>query len=127
QWRQSVGKSFDIKPATANNDCDLAARMNFSNHAQRRAPIFFNIHLFVSRQSADQMMRSLSQCSNVRFCSEEIEPTVNLKRVGADNFRANFARNIGGQLRFPRCSWANDKERAPHQIELIESPVTLAQ
>jgi hypothetical protein len=35
-----------------------------------------------------------------------------LKRVGADNFRADFARDIGRKFGFPSRSWADNKERA---------------
>jgi len=37
-----------------------------------------------------------------------------LKRIGADNLRANFALDIGCEFRFPSCSRTDDKERSPH-------------
>ena len=41
---------------------------------------------------------------------------INLKRVGAHDFCPYFMSDIRCQLGFPRCSWADDKERAPHPI-----------
>jgi hypothetical protein len=37
-----------------------------------------------------------------------------LQRVGADNLRANFPRDIGCNFGLSGCSWTDDKERAPH-------------
>ena len=40
---------------------------------------------------------------------------VNLKRIGADNFCANFVRHVRRQLRLAGCSRADDKETASHR------------
>ena|SRR6266516_5462167 len=63
------------------------------------------------------MMRSFCKGRSVRFCRQEIETAVNLKGVGTDNFGFYLAREIGRQLGFACCSWADDKKRAPHPVK----------
>ena len=91
--------------------------MNFINDARRRAAIFLRIHLFVKRRRADQVMRRFLKRRSTRFCRQQIEAAINLKRVRADNFCAETVRDISRQIRFPGCSWTDDKKRAIHQSD----------
>ena len=63
-------------------------------------------------------MLSLGQSCGVRFCSEEIEPAINLKCVRAHDFCPYFTSDICCQFGFPRRSGSDDKKRAPHSIKI---------
>ena len=52
-----MGQRFDVKPASTDDDRELAARINIFNRTRRDAPIFFRVHFFDERHGADQVMR----------------------------------------------------------------------
>lgn len=108
---------FDVKPASADNDRELSARINFFNRASRSAPVLLRVHFFSQRQHADEVMRCFRQRWMLRFCRKQIQSTVNLKRVGTDNLRANFARDIGCNFGFSGCGRTDNKKRAMNQTQ----------
>ena len=83
--------------------------------------IFFSVHLFTKWtlcRSDDAEPWHALRISG--FAVRQIEPTINLKCVRADNFRANLACNVSRQVGLPGRSWADDKKCPPHLItELI--------
>ena len=58
---------FDVKSASADNDRDFSAGMDFADRAERKFPELFRVHLFQDRHRADQMMRNLCQRCRVWF------------------------------------------------------------
>src|SRR5216110_1513740 len=74
-------KRLDVKPTSANNDRQLASRMNFINCPRSSAPKFFGAHLFVKRYDADQMMECFRERCSIRLRRQQIEPVINLKRI----------------------------------------------
>ena len=86
-----------------------------------RAPEFFRVHFFSKRHDADQVMRRFRKRWRLRFRRKQVEATINLKCVGADNLRANFPRDIGCNFGFSGCCRADDKECARHSIRLKAS------
>ena len=113
-----MGKRFDIKPASANNDRQLSSRMNLINRPRGDAPKFFRAHIFVKRHCADQMMRRFRERRSIRFCRQDVEPVINLKRIRADNLRVDFLCDIGRQFGFSRRGGTDDEQNAFHKIKL---------
>ena len=111
-------KRLDVKPTSANDDRQLASRMNLINRPRGNAPKFFRAHLFVKRYDADQMMRRFRERCGIRLCRQEIEPVINLKRIRADNLRADLLCDIGRQFGFSRRGGTDDEQNAFHKIKL---------
>jgi hypothetical protein len=109
-----MGQRFDVKSTPANDDREFAARMNFADGPERKPPKFCRAHRFQDRHRADEMMRNFRDRGRVRFCGQQIESPINLKRVGADNFRAELARNIGRYFRFAGGGRADNEEDTLH-------------
>jgi hypothetical protein len=84
--------------------------MNFADRAERQFPKFFGVHLAQDRHHADEMMRHFRERGRIRLGGQQIEPAINLKRVGADNFGIKFARDGSRQLRFAGGGRTDNKE-----------------
>src|SRR6266404_1743039 len=67
------------------------------------------------------MMRGFGERCGVGLCRQKINPAINLKCIRANDFRANFMRDVGRQFGFPGCSWTNDEEGARHQAKLLKA------
>src|SRR5439155_22070309 len=91
-------KRLDVKPTSANNDRQLASRMNLINCPRSSAPKFFGAHLFVKRYDADQMMECFRERCSIRLRRQQIEPVINLKRICADNLSAALLCDVGREL-----------------------------
>ena len=113
-----MGKRFDVKAASANNDRQLVSRMNLINRPRGDAPEFLCVHIFVKRHCADQMMWRFRERRSIRFCRQDVEPVINLKRIRADNLRANFLCDIGCQLGFSGRRGTDDKKNSFHKTKL---------
>ena len=111
-------KRLDVKPTSANNDRQIASRMNLINRPRGDAPKFFRAHLFVKRYHADQMMRRFRERFSIRLRRQEIEPVINLKRIRADNLRADLLCDIGCQLRFSGPGGTDNKKNGFHKTKL---------
>src|SRR6266480_1723955 len=113
-----MGKRFDVKPTSANNDRQLISRMNLINRPRSDAPEFLCVHIFVKWYYADQMMGRFRERRSIRFCRQEIEPVINLKRIRADNLRADFPCDIGRQLGLSGRGGTDDKKNSFHKTKL---------
>src|SRR5215831_9867991 len=45
-----------------------------------------------------------------------MEPTINLERVGTDNFGADFGRDVGRKFGFSTCRWPDDEKCPRHPM-----------
>ena len=113
-----MGKRLDVKPTSANNDRQLASRMNLINRPRGDAPKFFGAHLFVKRYDADQMMERFRERCSIRLRRQQIEPVINLKRIRADNLRADLLCDIGRELGFSGPGRTDDKKNGFHKTKL---------
>src|SRR5205809_4736429 len=113
-------KRLDVKPTSANNDRQLASRMNLINRPRGDAPKFFGAHLFVKRYHADQMMECFRERCSIRLRRQQIESVINLKRIRADNLRADLLWDVGSELGFYGPGRLVDNNKGFHKIKLLE-------
>ncbi len=67
------------------------------------------------------MMRGFGERCGVGLCRQKIKPAINLKCIRANDFRADFMRDVGRQFGFPGCGWTNDEEGARYQVKLLKA------
>ena len=122
-----MGERFDVKAAAANDDSQLAPGVNFIDGAKRELSEFLRVHFFQDRHRPDQMMRHFGESGRVRFGGQKIETAINLKRVGADDFGADLARYIGGELGFSGGGRADDEKTFERLLscERVEASLTV--
>src|SRR5205809_7477344 len=111
-------KRLELKRTSANNDRQLASRMNLVNCPRSGAPKFFGAHLVVKRYDADQMMECFRERCSIRLRRQQIEPVINLKRIRADNLRADLLCDVGRELGLSGPSRTDDKKNGFHKTKL---------
>src|SRR6266480_6197359 len=111
-------KRLDVKPTSANNDRQPTSRMNLINRPRGDAPKFFGAHLFVKRYHAEQMMECFRARCSIRLRRQQIEPVINLKRIRADNLRADLLCDVGRKPRYSGPGRTDDKKNGFHKTKL---------
>jgi hypothetical protein len=110
-----MGERLDVKATAANDDGQLAPRVNSVDGAKRELSEFCRVHFLQDRHRPDQVMRNFGESSGVRLRGEKIKPAIDLKCVSINYLRINPARHIGGELGFSDGSRTHDEKGALHE------------
>src|SRR6266568_5931641 len=94
----------------------FSAHMNFVEHAQCDSAKLLGIHLLQDRYRADQVMRRFCQSRGIGFCGQKIETAINLKCVGADDFRIEIVRDVGREFRLSGGGQADNEKNVFHSM-----------
>ena len=58
-------------------------------------------------------------CSRIRFCRKDIEPAIDLKGIGIDDFGIELFRKLDCERSLPNSSGSNDKEDVVHEMDRL--------
>ncbi len=89
---------------------EFPAAIDFLDRGERELAKFLRAHFLGQRHGADQMMRHFPQRRLVRLRGQQRQAAINLKGVGADNFRAAARRDISRDFGFPARGRADDEK-----------------
>src|SRR5215217_917487 len=80
----------DIERRAADQDWEPAPVHNCRNGFQRQILIASEAHVAVRRQDVDEVMRNAPSLVAARFGDPDVEPSIEVARIGVDDFTSEF-------------------------------------
>ena len=101
----------DVLPGSANQNRQSAARADFFDGAKRAIEKSREGHRLIGVQAIDEMVWNCRKILSRRFCRTDIQPSIELARIGVDDLSAKLSRKMESKRRLPDSSRAyNCKE-----------------